>query len=204
MVEWGRVWKVKPRKVMGLWDKGSLIRKAKAMYRQTKTRNLFSPLHWLAGLYHSQESRALSHIMLTWEDKLHHSKCPPSPSSPSSICWAWHHGLAYPCGYLGSAVLIVSLDIFMCTPSLLWWDGVRSRRGLNSVSTAHQWLKHPWVIDTVPSTNPTHGSIPDTVKKTNSIPAQTITHMCGAVLLEENYFSGALIAYSDGQCINRV
>lgn len=35
-----------------------------------------------------QESTFLSHLMVTWKDKCHHSECQPLPSSfPSFYCW---------------------------------------------------------------------------------------------------------------------
>lgn len=41
---------------------------------------------------HLQESTAPSHTMVTWENKHHHSKCPPFlPSSFHFVYWAWCH-----------------------------------------------------------------------------------------------------------------
>lgn len=63
---------------------------------------------------HSQEIRAPSHTVVTWEKKHQHSECPPSPFSfPSFIChMVWNIAL-------WSAVLGVSPHKFLCTLSLL-------------------------------------------------------------------------------------
>lgn len=86
-------WEGKSIKTLMNWDKDSLIGKKKAAHTKKANqgiqsllpegKQMFSPL---------QESRVLSTIMVTWEDKHHHSEYSPLPSSSLSfIHWAWHH-----------------------------------------------------------------------------------------------------------------
>jgi len=83
--------------------------------------------HQQAGFSHFQESRAPSHIVVTWEDKCHHSKCVPlffcsqilllsMMSYGMGYPFAGMYGTGYPFGQLGPAV---SLPSPLCTPSLL-------------------------------------------------------------------------------------
>lgn len=77
--------------------------------------------------------------------------------------------MGYPLGQWGSAVPAVCPFNSSCTPHPHhWWGGVRSRKGLDCASAAQQWLKHLCIIKAVSNTNPKHGHIPSTVKKTSS------------------------------------
>ena len=66
-------------------DKDSLTGKAKAVHASKAKQGIHSPLPMGRQVFsHPQESRAPSHIMVTWEDKCHNARCPPFlPSSPS-------------------------------------------------------------------------------------------------------------------------
>jgi len=71
---------------------------------------------------HLQESRALSRVMITWEDKRHHSKSLPFLLLSPPLLYMLSmtpYGMEYPFGQLGSAVLAVSPPSFLCTSSLL-------------------------------------------------------------------------------------
>lgn len=90
-------------------------------------RQVFSP---------PQDSRAPIHIMVSWEDKCRHSKCPfLPPSSPAFIHWAWCH-----VGWNIPVITWTELPQLCplpnpCNPSKTscWWDTVRSRKGLDTV-----------------------------------------------------------------------
>ena len=67
---------------------------------------------------HFQQSRASSRITVTWEDKHHNSKHPPT--SPQLILMSMRsYGTEYSFSQLGSAVPAVSPPSFLHTPSLL-------------------------------------------------------------------------------------
>jgi len=75
---------------------------------------------------HLQESRAPSHVTVTWEDKRHYSKSPP-PSSPMLYMLStMSYGVECPFGQLVSAVPPVHPQ----PPR--WWGGLSSRKGLDS------------------------------------------------------------------------
>jgi len=69
-------------------DKDNLVGKAKAAHISKANQGFDSLLPVSRQVFSQlQESRAPSHITVTWEDKCHHSKCPPLASvSPSFIC----------------------------------------------------------------------------------------------------------------------
>ena len=68
---------------------------------------------------HLQESRALSQVTVTWEDKRLHSECPPFPSFPGFIFLnKTLYGMEYLFGQLWPAVPPVSPPNFLCTCSL--------------------------------------------------------------------------------------
>jgi len=72
-------------------DKDSLIGKGKAMHTSKAKQDAYSLLPIDRQVFsHLQESRAPSHVAITWEGKHHHSECVcfaflPS-SSPSFLC----------------------------------------------------------------------------------------------------------------------
>jgi len=81
------------------------------------------------------ESRALSRVMVTWEDKHHHSKYPPLPSfSPRFICWSWCHMVQnIPLVSWDQLPQMCPLPTSYAPPPTCRWGGVRSRKDLGSV-----------------------------------------------------------------------
>ena len=96
---------------------------------------------------HSQESRAPSHIMVTWEDTHHNSEHLALFFPLSFYCWAWHHTVWN--------ILLVSwgqLSWFYPIPDSFephWQGKARSRKDLACVSTAQQQLEHQCVINSI-------------------------------------------------------
>lgn len=73
--------------------------------------------------------------MLTWEDKHHHSKCLPLPSSSSPALYAEHDAMWYGMS-LGTWSQIFQLCPFPASCAIqapLWWGDMRSRKGVDSV-----------------------------------------------------------------------
>ena len=128
-----RIRRVKVWKFEG-WDKDSLIGKAKAAHASKAKQGIHSLL--LVGrqvFSQPQESRAPSRETVTWEEKRHHSECPPLPSSSPNflLLRTMSHGMEYPFGLVGSVALVVSPPNSLGTPSSLTWQGrVRSRKCL--------------------------------------------------------------------------
>lgn len=91
-----KIRRVKAGELMG-WEKDSLIGKAKAVHTSKANQGINSLLPMSSQL---QESQAPSHVMVAWEDKFHHSKCPPSLLYPSTLYTEL--GLEHPFGQLGS------------------------------------------------------------------------------------------------------
>ena len=96
---------------------------------------------------------------------------------PAFYCWAWCH-MAWDMPLLSWGLLCWLCPLpASCAPPAPWpvgW-GEKQKRHWLCVSTAQQWLKYPWIINTVFSTYPKHSPILATMKKTNSIPAETCT-----------------------------
>ena len=138
-------------------------------------------------LSHLQESRALSHVTVAWEDKHHRSKCPLLPSFPQFICWAWCHiAWKIPLVSWVSAVPAVSHPNFLCTPSLLAGGVVwEAEKALTLCKQCSGKTKHPCIINTVFSTSPKHSLILAAVKKVISIPAKTHRNKILEVLVQE-------------------
>ena len=123
-----------------------------------------------AGLHHTSQ--------LLGKTKHHNSECPPLlSSSPSFICWAWHHMVwNIPWVSWGQLFWLCPLPTSCAPPaSLLVGWGEKKERPCLSVSPAQQELKHPCVINTVYSTNPKHSPTLATMEKINPIPAKTST-----------------------------
>lgn len=103
-----RIRKIKARKPVG-WDRDNLVRKAKANHT-SKVKPRINSLFPIGSqvFSHLQESTAPSHMMVTWENKHHHSKCPPFlPSSfflPFCILSMMSYGWEYPFVQFGSPV----------------------------------------------------------------------------------------------------
>jgi len=116
-----RIGRVKVQKLEG-WDNVSLIGKANAAHA-SKAKWIHSLLPIGRQVFnHLQESRAQSRIMVTWEDKHHHSESPPlpPPSSPQLYKLSMmSHGMEHSFGQLGSAVPAVTPPSFLCTRCLL-------------------------------------------------------------------------------------
>lgn len=142
-MEWGR------EQEWYKWDKYFLIGNIKVMYTSKRKQGIHSPLPMGRLLFSPpQESRAPSHITVTWDSKCHHSKCllflllPPTFIVDCDFVW---------CGMsLGSAVPAVSLPSFLYIPSLLTggvvWEVETSLLLYKHYLTR---LKHPCVISTV-------------------------------------------------------
>ena len=116
-----RIRRVKVRKLIH-WDKDSLIGKAKAVSTSKAKQEIDSPLPMGRQVFsHLQESRAPSHVTVTWEEtNAITPNVPPSFFFPQLYMLSMtSYGLEYPCGQLGSAVPAVSPPNFLCTPSLL-------------------------------------------------------------------------------------
>lgn len=79
----GRIGRIKVRKCVD-WDKDSLI--GKAMHTSKAEQGIHSLFHMSR-----QVNRAPPCIMVTWDVKCHHSKCPTLPSFPLFIYSAWCH-----------------------------------------------------------------------------------------------------------------
>ena len=92
-----------------VWDKDSLIGKAKAMHTSKAKQGIHSLLPMGRQVFCClQESRAPSRAMVTWEDKCHHLNVLPLPSS--------------------SPALYAEHDVIQCGMSL-WSVGVSCPRG---------------------------------------------------------------------------
>ena len=89
------------------------------MHASKAKQGIHSPLAISRQMFsHLQESRAPSCLMVTWEDKCHHSEhLPPSFFFPQ-VNIAEHDVIQYGIS-LWSAVLAVSPPNFLCTPSFL-------------------------------------------------------------------------------------
>lgn len=87
-----RTRKKKVKKLMG-WDKDRLIRKAKASHTSKAKQGIFPAFPMGRQMFsHPQESRARSHIIVTWENKCHRSKHSSFLSSSLHfVYWAWYH-----------------------------------------------------------------------------------------------------------------
>jgi len=144
---------------------------------------------------HLQESRAPSPIVVTWEDKCHHSKHPPFLLLPPTLyaeqdsVWC---GLSL--GSVGSAVVwtvpwvsqgqlwcglslgsVGSAVPAACPPSHAP-QPARCQGLAREAEKASAWCKHcSCVISTVSSTNPKHSPALATMKKINSTPTKTST-----------------------------
>ena len=122
---------------------------------------------------HLQESRAPSHITVTWKDKRQNSEHPLSSFFPQLLLLSktWYT-VGYPFGLLRSAVLAVSTPNSLCTAILLTggaeWDTEKSLT-LCRCSWAH-WC----VIGTVLVANPKHPTRQTTVKEINSVTAKPV------------------------------
>lgn len=133
-----RLRRVKLRKLMG-WDTESLTSKAKVVHASKAMQGIHPPLALGREVFsYSKErasTRALSHIVVTWQNKSHHFKTCPFPSF-SGITWLnmMPYDIECPFGDFGSAVPAVTLPTFMCTPSLLTC-GLRSRKWYWAVLT---------------------------------------------------------------------
>lgn len=116
---------------------------------------------------HSWESRALWHIMLTWEDTHHYSKSLPSSSSSSPALYGED------CHVVWNVSLASFSQIFHLSPfpascaaqSPPWWGGMRSRKGVDYVQALLSSNEKLPVLLTVASTNPKCSPIPPSTKK---------------------------------------
>lgn len=89
---------------------------------KSKTRNSFNTSYQQGGAQPHPRKQGSSWVTFSWEDKYHHSKCPPLPFFlllPSFYCWAWCHVLWNIHSSVWSPVLAVFPPILLCTPSLL-------------------------------------------------------------------------------------
>ena len=81
---------------------------------------------------HPQESRAPSHVTVTWEDKGHHSlHCHPLPSSSPSPLYAEHDVVWY-----GISLWSVGVSCPVCVPSQLPVTGSQGEELSTSLSTS--------------------------------------------------------------------
>jgi len=89
------------------------------VYNQSKVRNSFTASHRQTGVQPSPGKQgSIMHNGYLGRKTQSLRVFPLPPSSPSFMCWAWHH-VGYPSGQLGPAVPAVSPPNFLCTPSLL-------------------------------------------------------------------------------------
>lgn len=97
------------------------------------------------------ESSASARVMVTWEEKCHHSKCPLlSPSSSYSIYNFIRYRLA-----LWSPVHSGSPSNFLCTPKFLSSMAYKNqKRPCVCLSPAQQWQKHLYIIKPMFCRNP--------------------------------------------------
>ena len=126
--------RVKVRKLVGR-DKDSLIGKAKGTRTSKAKQGIYSPLPTgRPMLSHLQESRAPPRVTVTWEDRHHHSRRPPLPSSSPSFICCEHDAVRH-----GVSLWSVGVGCPGCVPSqppvhpqpARWWGGVRDRKGLD-------------------------------------------------------------------------
>lgn len=85
-------------------------------------------------------------------------------------------------GSVGGSSLDCPLTTPCAHPAPFWFDGVRSRKGLESVSAA---AKYPCIVNIISSPNTKHSPLPPTMKNTNSVPAKTSTKGYHFFLLEQ-------------------
>jgi len=123
---------------------------------------------------HLQKSHAPSHLTVTWGDKGHHSEHPLIPPSPSFILLSTtSYGMDYPVVQVRSAVSAVFPPNFLCTSSLLTGGvGWEAEKALILYKHCSAVTKTS-LYYAVSSTNPKHSPTVATIKKINSIPAQT-------------------------------
>ena len=125
-----RIGRVKLRKHLGR-DEGSLTGKAKAMCTSKAKQGIHSLLPMGRLVFsHLRESRAPSHMTVTWEDKGHRSELPPSFFTQLYMLSMMAYGMEYLFGRQLS--WLWPLPAF-CTRLACWWSGLRCRRGLLSV-----------------------------------------------------------------------
>ena len=103
---------------------------------------------------------------------------PPS-SSPSFICWAWHHMVwNIPLVSWGQLSQLCPLPKLLVHPQPAhWWGGVRAEKALALCKHCSAITKTSLCYQHCFSTTPKHSPILATMKKINSIPAKP-AHSC--------------------------
>lgn len=107
--------------------------------------------------------------MLTLEDKHHHSKSLPFPSSSPAL-YAEHDSMWYGMS-VGSWSQIFQLCPFPASCPIqapLWWGGMRRRKCVDSVQELLSSNENFPVLLTIASTNPKHSPTLPTMKKLSS------------------------------------
>lgn len=145
----GENWKSKSKKTHRLRKKDSFIGKAKVSHTGKANHSLFPMGREVSSQL--QESQALSHLIVTWEHKLHHWMLPCFLLVPPALyvtigygIFRWIRGVTCT-GRVPSQLLV--------RPQPAHWWAVRSRKHLDSdLSSAQQQLRHFCVINTVFST----------------------------------------------------
>lgn len=127
----------KRRRLVG-WDKITLICKAKATHTGKAILGVNLPLPLCRQVFsYPQESRALSCVVVTWEDKCHHSEPPPHSILFPAVIYAKHDALWYRMflcsGGNNCPSRVCSLPIFVQPQLTHWWSEVRSRKALDSI-----------------------------------------------------------------------
>lgn len=120
---------------------------------------------------HLQEIRVPPHVLMTWEDKYLHSKC-PRLLLLSPVLHAEHDTVWY--GRKNNILCPFGIGCPSCAPpacSLVGWSE-RQKSSWLCVSATQQQLKHPCAINTLFITNSKHKTIQVPRKKNNSIPAK--------------------------------
>ena len=126
-----RIRRVKVRKLVG-WENDSFIGKAKAAHTSKANQGIHSLLPIGRQVFsHLQESKATSRVMVTWEDKRHHSECPLPSSFFPQLCMlsVTSYGMEYPFGQLGHLSQPCHLPAFRASGSM------RSQKVLGCLAT---------------------------------------------------------------------
>lgn len=133
------------------WDKNSLMRKIKSCMQAKQVKECIH--HFL---------QAPSQVMWLGKANPISQNVLPFSFSPCFIYWGWCHIVGntpwVSCWGCATSQLLVLSEPFVGGVRKPWcW-----------LSTAQQWLKHPWIINTASWTIPKHGPVPVTREKFTS------------------------------------
>lgn len=154
----------KKKQKQNSWVKGSLIGKKEE--RKKKKR-----IHKISDIQHNCSPPANWCSASPWAMV---APCPQA-TTPVLLLITMSYGMEYSFCCLGTCPGCVPSQLFVSPQPLCWQGIMRSWKVLFPVSTALQHLKHQCFITTIFIIYPKHSTLPASMKKMYSIPAETRT-----------------------------